>query len=60
MTATTGIITTIVGTGASSYSGDGGQATSAGLGPYGVTVDSSGIHYFTVLFIYDLNVFGFY
>ena len=39
----TGIITTIAGTGTASYSGDTGQATSAGLNyPSGVAVDSSG------------------
>ena len=39
----TGIITTIAGTGTAIYSGDGGDATSAGLvGPYGVAFDSSG------------------
>ncbi len=38
----TGIITTIAGTGTSSYSGDNGAATSAGLDPNGVAVDSSG------------------
>ena len=42
VTVSTDIITTIVGTGASSYSGDGGQATSAGLDPAGVAVDLSG------------------
>ena len=46
VTVSTGIITTIVGTGASSYSGDGGQATSATLYyPYRVAVDSSGTQY---------------
>ena len=40
----TGIISTIAGTGSDGYSGDGGQATSAKLNePYGLTVDSSGI-----------------
>ena len=39
----TGIITTIVGTGATGFSGDGGDATSATLFyPYAVTADSSG------------------
>ncbi len=43
VTASTGIITTIAGTGASTYSGDGGAATSAGLyDPLGVALDSSG------------------
>ncbi len=38
-----GIITTVAGTGASSYSGDGGEATAATLySPCGVTLDSSG------------------
>ena len=43
VTISTGIITTIAGTGTSSYSGDNGPATSATLNfPAGVTVDSSG------------------
>ncbi|MEI8290371.1 MAG: immunoglobulin domain-containing protein [Verrucomicrobiota bacterium] len=38
-----GIITTIAGNGSSSFSGDGGSATSAGLGqPYSVAVDAGG------------------
>lgn len=40
---TSGIITTIAGTGVMGFSGDGGQATLAKLsGPVGVTVDASG------------------
>ena len=43
VTVSTGIITTIAGYGAGSYSGDGGAATSAALWyPYGVALDSSG------------------
>ena len=39
----TGIITTIAGTGSASYSGDGGAATSAALyDPHGVALDASG------------------
>ncbi len=39
------IITTIVGTGAASYSGDGGAATSASLYyPFAVAVDTTGIY----------------
>ena len=42
LTVSTGIITTYAGTGTPSVSGDGGQATSAGLnGPYGVSLDTS-------------------
>jgi len=43
VTVSTGIITTVAGTGTGSYSGDGGPATSAALKyPYGVALDSSG------------------
>ena len=43
MTVSTGIITTIVGTGTGTFSGDGGAATSATLYyPHGVAVDASG------------------
>ncbi len=41
----TGIITTIAGTGTQRYSGDNGQATSATLNnPFGVALDSAGTH----------------
>ena len=44
VTVSTGIITTIAGTGTGSYSGDGGAATSAALYyPSGVALDSSGM-----------------
>ena len=43
VTVSTGIITTIAGTGSNGYSGDNGAATSATLnGPHGVAVDTSG------------------
>ena len=43
VTVSTGIITTIAGTGTSSYSGDDGAATSAALyNPQGVALDASG------------------
>ena len=43
VTVSTGIISTIAGTGSASYSGDGGQATSAALNyPEGVALDASG------------------
>ena len=50
VTISTGIISTIAGTGTGSYSGDGGAATSATLnGPRGLSVDASGngIYLFT-------------
>ena len=46
VTVSTGIISTIAGTGTTSFSGDNGPATSATLHwPEGVAVDSSGIQY---------------
>ena len=43
VTVSTGIITTIAGSGSASYSGDNGAATSATLNyPYGVALDASG------------------
>ena len=56
VTVSTGIITTIAGTGSASYSGDNGAATSASLYlPRGVSVDSAGkpaIFSVIILFIY--------
>ena len=50
VTVSTGIITTFAGTGSTTFSGDGGAATSAGLyWPYGVMVDSAGTKY--ILFL---------
>ena len=46
VTISTGIITTIAGTGTSSYSGDNGPATAATLyAPVGVALDSAGSSY---------------
>ena len=53
ITVSTGIISTIAGTGSGSYSGDNGAATSAGINPVGVAVDASGIHSTIVISIHD-------
>ncbi len=42
ITVSTGIITTIAGNAVSTFSGDGGAATSASMGPFGLALDSSG------------------
>ena len=50
VTVSTGIITTIAGTGTASYSGDNGHATSASLNyPWGIDLDSAGTHSLTYL-----------
>ena len=55
-TVSTGIITTIAGTGTGSYSGDEAAATSATLYyPSGVVLDSSGIQYYFLTFINICN-----
>ena len=57
LTLSTGIITTIAGTGTSSYSGDNGAATSATLNyQYGVALDESGrILYYCLLHRYTVS-----
>ena len=57
VTVSTGIISTIAGTGAASYSGDNGAATSATLNyPYGVALDASGrILYYCPLHRYTVS-----
>jgi trimeric autotransporter adhesin len=42
VTVATGVISTVAGNGTKGYSGDGGAATSAEIGPNGLTVDSAG------------------
>ena len=50
VTVSSGIITTIAGTGTASYSGDNGAATSATLyWPQGVAVDASGRQFLVFL-----------
>ena len=52
VTASTGIITTIAGTGTTTYSGDNGPATSAALNfPSGVSLDASGNYSFIVIIV---------
>ncbi len=51
------IISTIAGTGSSSFSGDGGQATSADLSyPQAVAVDSSGKQIFLLISPYIIII----
>jgi trimeric autotransporter adhesin len=57
VTKSTGIISTVAGTGSYSYSGDGGQATSAALNsPYGVAVDASGNIYISDTYNYRIRM----
>ena len=59
VTVSTGIISTLAGTGTGSYSGDGGAATSATLkSPHAVGVDSSGTQYDLVICITCLFIFS--
>ena len=52
----TGIITTVAGNGSLSFSGDGGPATSAGIGsPYGLAVDPGGNLYISDSFTYRVR-----
>ncbi len=58
VTISTGIITTIAGTGSGSYSGDNGPATSAALwNPIGVVVDSVGTSLLINSFFLDYFLF---
>ena len=60
VTVSTGIISTIAGTGTDSYSGDGGAATSAALCyPTGVALDAAGISLFNSFFTYCF-IFSFF
>ncbi len=62
VTVSTGIITTIAGTGTYSYSGDGGFASSSTIkSPQGVAVDSAGtalVFLSLVLLYYRLNFYS--
>ena len=56
VTISTGIITTIAGTGTFGYSGDNGPATSAGLyAPQGVALDASGKCFFMFYYLITLT-----
>jgi hypothetical protein len=56
VTASTGIISTIAGTGMQGYSGDGGEATSATFkGPHGLAVDASSNVYISDTFNFRIR-----
>ena len=60
VTVSTGIITTLAGTGSATYSGDNGPASSAAVfTPCGIRIDSSGTQHSallsTILFLYVLR-----
>jgi len=55
ITASTGIITTYAGNGESSYSGDGGIASSAAITfPHQLSLDSSGTNYIYATVLWDI------
>ena len=59
VTKSTGVITTVAGTGSYGYSGDGGLASSATLYyPEGVTVDTSGNVYIADSFNHRIRIFS--
>src|SRR5208337_3393233 len=45
--STSRIISTVAGTGIFGFSGDGGPAASAQIGPFGIAIDASGAIYFS-------------
>jgi streptogramin lyase len=56
VTVSTGLITTVAGTGTSGYGGDGEEATSANLrGPYHITVETPGTFYIVNLYTYQIR-----
>ncbi len=55
MLSSTGVISTVAGTGIAGYSGDGGQATSASIQyPSGINLDSAGNVYFGDYTVYNV------
>jgi hypothetical protein len=61
VTVSTGVISTYVGTGTASYSGDNSQASSATLCyPSGVALDATGTNIYFIIFIYVLTYTSFY